>query len=82
MINIERITERITQIESELQQCQQQVQFWTQAQLRAEGALLILRQLKEENEKDNATTSPVPGAGPSGSSGLSEYRSLNFPSRQ
>lgn len=52
-------TERITQLEAELQRCQQHVQHWTATQLRTEGALLILRQIKDEDEKANATSKTV-----------------------
>lgn len=54
------ITERIAQLEPELQKCNQQLQHWNENRLRYEGALLILRQMKEEDEKSTtATTAPA-----------------------
>lgn len=59
-----KLTERITQLETEFRNCQQQVNYWTAAQLRTEGALTILRQMKEEDEKANSTIDPgVPTSG-------------------
>ena len=49
------ITERITQLEAELQQCNVQLQQWSEARLRTEGALFILRKMKEEEDATNFT---------------------------
>lgn len=54
------LSERITQLETELQRCQQQVQYWTAAQLRTEGALVVLKQMKEDDEKANSVPDSVP----------------------
>lgn len=51
------ITEHIERLEPELQKCNQQLQHWNENRLRYEGALLILRQMKEEDEKAIATNS-------------------------
>lgn len=45
------ITEHIEKLEAELQRCLQQIQQWNENRLRYEGALMILRQIKEEDEK-------------------------------
>jgi hypothetical protein len=53
------LQERITQLEGELQQCQAQLQQWTEARLRTEGALFVLRKVKEEEDATNSTTNPT-----------------------
>jgi len=54
------IQERITQLEAELQQAQLQIQQWNEIRLRTEGALFIVRKIKEEEDATTTDTNPAP----------------------
>lgn len=52
------VSDYIKKTEADLQQCNQQIQQWHETRLRAEGALIILRKMKEEEDAANCPTNP------------------------